>query len=210
MIFLSKDISQTQAILTKVEPVLLYMLLFFPGVFAEGSPELFSFSIHSLANRIILFYLPALFVLWFLLFRLHSLKKEEIYPCRHDIGAFTAAFILLLCIRYFVNFFFPVDDSARIRFSGNLVQYCSMVFLFLCSGYLEEGYFRFYLLRKNQKPSMIIFSTALFALCHRYQGIAGMFNTACAGLLLSTVFIKSRSLHGIAIAHGLYNIIQTL
>ncbi|MDR2149674.1 MAG: CPBP family intramembrane metalloprotease [Spirochaetaceae bacterium] len=206
----SKEISRPFITLTKLEPVLLYMFLFFPGVFADGTPALSFFSIHALINRILLFYLPALFVLWFLLYRFHKLKKEEVYPCRRDIGVFITTFTLLLCLQWFVQCLFPVDALTTLRFSGTFIHYCSMVFLFLCAGYLEEGYFRFYLLRNNKKPSLIIFSTVLFALCHRSQGVPGMFNAACAGFLLSVIFKRSHSLHGIALAHGLYNIVQTL
>lgn len=194
-----------KTILTKAEPLLLYMVLFFPALFAEKE-----FSINSLPlERVLLFYLPAFFLLFFLLYHLHGLKKEEVYPRSRDIWALASAFVLLLCIQNIMNFLFQVDELAAVS-SMNFVQYCLIAFFFIIAGYLEELYFRFYLLRKNPKPSMIIFSTILFVLCHKYQGPAGMFNAACAGLVLSFIFIKSRSLHGIAIAHGLYNIVQAL
>jgi membrane protease YdiL (CAAX protease family) len=52
----------------------------------------------------------------------------------------------------------------------------------------------------------VVFSTFLFSLCHIYEGPGGFINSILAGILLSALFIRYRSLHGVAWAHGAYNI----
>jgi membrane protease YdiL (CAAX protease family) len=91
----------------------------------------------------------------------------------------------------------------------------------LSAGYLEETYFRVYLLRRlpglfqgktaehvfsRENLGRIPFPVLLFAFCHIYEGPWGFVNALLAGVFLSLVYIKTSSLHGIALAHGLYNI----
>jgi membrane protease YdiL (CAAX protease family) len=52
----------------------------------------------------------------------------------------------------------------------------------------------------------ILVSTALFSLCHIYEGPWGVINAALAGLLLSLIYVHYGAIHGLAWAHGLYNI----
>jgi membrane protease YdiL (CAAX protease family) len=79
------------------------------------------------------------------------------------------------------------------------------------SGYLEEGYFRLYLISRLQNAGIrareaVLVSTLLFALCHVYEGPWGTVNAAIAGFALSFLFLRYRVLHGIALAHGAYNV----
>jgi membrane protease YdiL (CAAX protease family) len=80
----------------------------------------------------------------------------------------------------------------------------------ISTGYLEESYFRYYLLRRFRKNGVviggIILSVLLFSFCHLYEGFWGVLNAALAGILLSLVFIREDAFHGIALAHGAYNI----
>jgi membrane protease YdiL (CAAX protease family) len=85
-----------------------------------------------------------------------------------------------------------------------------MLFSCLSTGYLEEGFFRFYLLSKLgetgiKNGTLVFVSTLLFSVCHIYEGPWGMLNAVLAGTFLSLMFLHFRSLHGIALAHGLYN-----
>jgi len=88
------------------------------------------------------------------------------------------------------------------------------VILFLSclgTGCLEESFFRFYLFRKLEIPlqgewKSIIFSSLLFAVCHVYEGPWGAFNALCAAFLLSFLYLRTKSLPGIAAAHGFYNL----
>jgi membrane protease YdiL (CAAX protease family) len=81
----------------------------------------------------------------------------------------------------------------------------------LSTGYLEESYFRYYLLGKLEDFGLsplvsILMGVLLFSFCHLYEGPWGVLNAFLAGTLLSLIFVRFRSLHGIALAHGLYNI----
>jgi membrane protease YdiL (CAAX protease family) len=94
---------------------------------------------------------------------------------------------------------------------GNVLGWIIMAFSCIGTGYLEESYFRYYLLTKLQTrlPSpaaRMIISTVLFSFCHIYEGPWGILNAVLAGLFLSMLFIRYRSIHGIAWAHGAYNI----
>jgi membrane protease YdiL (CAAX protease family) len=85
----------------------------------------------------------------------------------------------------------------------------TMMLSSLSVGYVEESYFRFYLLRRLAgigvaKTALV--SSLLFALCHIYEGPLGALNAFLAGLLLFCILARRRSLHGIAWAHGGYNI----
>ncbi|MFP3041644.1 CPBP family intramembrane metalloprotease [Treponema primitia] len=86
-----------------------------------------------------------------------------------------------------------------------------MILSCLSTGYLEESYFRFYLFTRFKQGGVspvkaMIVSSILFALCHVYEGPLGALNALLAGLLLFFIFSRRRSLHGIAWAHGAYNI----
>ena len=80
----------------------------------------------------------------------------------------------------------------------------------LTVGYREEFFFRAYLLRRLDQAGMpswaaIALSTALFSAGHIYEGIIGIALAACLGALFSIAYLRQRSLHVVAIGHGLYN-----
>lgn len=80
------------------------------------------------------------------------------------------------------------------------------------TGYLEETYFRAYLLdRFSAAGASRAFSAAaalaLFALCHAYEGPWGVANALAAGGALTWIYLKSGSTHGPAWAHAAYNFV---
>jgi membrane protease YdiL (CAAX protease family) len=81
----------------------------------------------------------------------------------------------------------------------------------ILAAYLEESFFRFYILSRRDElklsaiPAMIV-SVALFSICHIYEGPWGFLNAFLSAVILAFVFLRYNALHGIAIAHGLYNI----
>jgi membrane protease YdiL (CAAX protease family) len=86
-----------------------------------------------------------------------------------------------------------------------------MILSCLTTGYLEETYFRFYLFKRFGEAGAgpvkaALASSLLFAFCHLYEGPLGALNAFAAGLLLFYIFARRRSLHGVAWAHGGYNI----
>jgi membrane protease YdiL (CAAX protease family) len=59
----------------------------------------------------------------------------------------------------------------------------------------------------NSLGIRVLSSTLLFAVCHIYEGPFGLLNSILAALILSFVYTRYRSLHGVALAHGAYNFI---
>jgi membrane protease YdiL (CAAX protease family) len=85
----------------------------------------------------------------------------------------------------------------------------------LAVGYREEIFYRSYLVIRGEELGLkrwIIAagSSLLFAAGHLYQGLAGFVVALVIGLVLCVVFMARRSLHGIAIAHGVYNTLVLL
>lgn len=80
----------------------------------------------------------------------------------------------------------------------------------LTAGYREEFFFRAYLLGRLDElglkvPAAVAVSTAVFCLGHVYEGPLAVAVTAALGVLLSAAWLRRRSLHVVAIAHGVYN-----
>jgi membrane protease YdiL (CAAX protease family) len=143
-----------------------------------------------------------------------QLKPETLR--RRDFISFCVGFLGLViigvCITgsvFFFSSFYGLVPPAKVEAPFNAVGWIVIIFSCLGTGYLEESYFRYYLLTKleNSLPLRIAFSSFLFSICHIYEGPWGVLNAALAGVLLSLLFIRFRSLNGIAWAHGVYNII---
>jgi membrane protease YdiL (CAAX protease family) len=138
-------------------------------------------------------------------------------PGQKDLYAFIIGFpalvvislVLSLLISLFPGNSPPPGIEAPVSVPGWVVMFLSCI----GTGYLEESYFRFYLLKKLREITpgtagmvvRIALSTALFSVCHIYEGPWGIANAALAGAVLSLLFERFGSLHGIAWAHGGYN-----
>ena len=95
---------------------------------------------------------------------------------------------------------------------GTVTAWAVLVVSCVSSAYLEESYFRFYLFSKKEEMGLgphraVLVSTLLFSICHIYEGPWGFLNAALSGVVLAYVFLRFRSLHGVAAAHALYNIL---
>ena len=145
-------------------------------------------------------------------------KVKEEKPTMRDLFSFAAGFPGLVIIGLGISFLvmlFSVNQGLtpppKVEAPATIPGWIVIVISCLGTGYLEETYFRYYLLKILEKPLpqtvfRIILSTALFSLCHVYEGPWGILNAVLAGILLSLLFIRFNSLHGIAWAHGGYNI----
>ena len=204
------------------EPLLLYMVLFFPGFAAnsihlnEAAAAIIPFSSTRELNRIIVYILPTLAFLWYMILKKNSLvlfpgelrfKLKDLYCF---IWGFSGLILIGMGISFIITHTFPGSASSKIQAPDNIIGWIVLAFSCLGTGYLEESFFRFYLLLKLEEVipyriPKIIFTTLLFALSHAYEGPWGVLNAAFAGLLLSLLFERYRSLHGIAIAHAFYN-----
>jgi membrane protease YdiL (CAAX protease family) len=81
----------------------------------------------------------------------------------------------------------------------------------LSTAYLEEGFFRFYFFRicSSLGVSAVLacaVSALAFASLHIWEGFWGAFNALFAAVFLSFVYLKTKSLHVIALAHTAYDI----
>jgi uncharacterized protein len=82
----------------------------------------------------------------------------------------------------------------------------------ITAGYREEFFFRSYLLGRMEELGIpaalgVAVSTALFCLGHLYEGPLAVAVTAALGVLLAAAWLRCRSLHVVAIAHGAYNVL---
>jgi len=80
----------------------------------------------------------------------------------------------------------------------------------LTIGYREEIFYRAYIADRAEEADVdvraaLAVGALLFATGHLYQGIMGFVLSLAIGLVLGAVYYRTRSLHGIAVAHGLYN-----
>ena len=208
-----------------MEALILFFVLFFPALFASPysggttPPMAIPFSVLRELSRTFTYTLPSLALLWYILpdkKGFSALKKEKIHL--RDIFIFiiglSGLIITGLGIALLVSLFsysMEIAPPPMVEGPANIWGWMVLVLSCLATGYLEESYFRYYLLTrlKMSVPGAVagvIFSTALFSLCHMYEGLWGVLNAILAGLLLSLLFIRFRSFHAIAWSHGAYNI----
>ncbi|MCL2008326.1 MAG: CPBP family intramembrane metalloprotease, partial [Treponema sp.] len=175
------------------------------------------FSITLTLSRIIAYTLPALALLWFVVLDKNDLpfllKKK---PDKPDLLTFTIGLAGLVTIGFSISIilmiisrYYGLPIPPRVSSPDNLIGNLVMILSCLGTGYLEETFFRYYLLIKYENHSMtskIIFSTLLFSLSHAHDGPWGIINAMLASIFLSLLFLRYRSLHGIALSHGFYNI----
>jgi membrane protease YdiL (CAAX protease family) len=168
--------------------------------------------------RFFAYTLPALGLLWYLIPErdVFSPLASPKRPGIQDFYTFGIGFAGLVAIGSLISFLmmhtFPFPSPpARVEAPGNAFGWIVMLLSCMGTGYLEESFFRYYLIQKFEelchlKTVSVLFSTALFAMCHVYEGVWGVANAALAALLLSFLFEKWRVIHGIAWAHGAYNV----
>jgi membrane protease YdiL (CAAX protease family) len=166
-------------------------------------------------SRFFVYSVPALALIWYLILGKKSLNLDpgNLKPGKNDFFSFLWGFpglIILGAAASFMAIRFSPSPVPVVEAPMDIPGWLAVGLSCAGTGYLEESFFRFYLLQKLESviPNKIyrmVFSTLLFALCHTYEGIWGVINAVLAGFLLSILFEKYRSLHGIAWAHALYN-----
>jgi hypothetical protein len=207
-----------------MEPLILYFVLFFPGIYASGVSlggdiiEVIPFSIFRELGRTVTYTIPSIALIWYIMgkkkllaFLSRGFRKKDLiafFAALFGLCFISAGISLLVSFIYnYYDFILPSKVEAPVKYAGWIV----LAFSCLGTGYLEESFFRYYLLTKYEKTIpqtaiRVVFSTFLFSLCHIYEGPGGFINSVLAGILLSAIFIHYRSLHGVAWAHGAYNI----
>jgi len=202
-----------------IEAFILYIVIFFSQtVFLMKSgqgPETASFSIPSLLFTILIYIIPSLFLIWFLLYRKKKPEYRLTCPGKNDLNSSLITLPALLFTGLTVSLISAIAGAEAsepfISSPSSLAGWIMLCFYCILSAYLEESFFRFYLLSKKEElkltaPFALAVSALLFGICHIYEGIWGVLNAFLAGILLGVIFLKYRTIHGIAIAHAFYNI----
>jgi len=199
-----------------IEALVLYILLFFSGSMAQItgiSGQAAGFSAITGIISIVIYYIPALVLIWYLLLKTWKLEYWVIKPGKKDLisGIIAYPFLLLtgITIAYISSFVEGAAESTLYAPSSAAEWIVLFITCFLVA-YLEESFFRFYLLSKRRDMNMnamsaVIFSVVLFSICHVYEGPWGFLNAVISGSFLGFMFLRYNSIHGIAAAHGLYN-----
>lgn len=199
--------------------MILYLVLFFPGavILDTVTADVIIFSAVGELARIFTYTIPALALIWYLILEKKSVPVSfrRLRVKKTDLPALAWSFPGLLLIGVGLSFaaarFAPYSAAPVIEPPVNAAGWVIVAFSCFFTGYLEESFFRFYLLKKLENsvpfaPLRVVFAVLLFAICHSYEGVWGIANAALAGLLLSVLFEKYKSLHGIAWGHALYNV----
>jgi membrane protease YdiL (CAAX protease family) len=198
-----------------IEAFILYVVLFFSGSAGTGTGGAGGFSISAQLTRILLYCLPSLALIWYLLIRTKRLKAWNIRPGRRDFISGLIALPCLLIIGFLTAFVssYIGGESAQVllKAPSTAAEWVILCIYCISAAYLEESYFRFYILSRKKELklnslSALAVSTALFSICHIYEGPWGFLNSILSGTLLAFIFLRYKSLHGIAVAHSLYNI----
>jgi membrane protease YdiL (CAAX protease family) len=183
---------------------------------AAAIAQVIPFSSYRELSRTLGYTIPALALIWYLILEKKSLPyaEDHIKPNLRDIYPFLIGFPCLVLIGLGVSFLMskvsPIPLPPKVEGPVNVPGWIAMAFSCLGTGYLEESYFRYYLLTKLEETVSprwirVFVSVAFFALCHVYEGPWGILNALLAGTLLAVLYERYKSLHGIALAHGGYN-----
>jgi len=223
-----------------IEALILYILLFLPGYPVIQTAGAAEFSIITELIKIFTRSIPSLCLIWYLIFKAGDTKIEEILPVKPKIENLQdAAFLknadsartragkkdlisasIALPSLILTGFIISLLSSASGGIStGNLIyspstapEWTVLSLSCIVSAYLEESYFRFYLLTKRHwlrlnALEVTAVSVILFSACHIYAGFWGVLNAAISGTVLCVLFLRFNAIHGIAIAHAIYNIL---
>ena len=203
------------------EMLLIFTAFFLPGYAAQGLASAVGPTTDWLMLQSVITGIPQ-----FLLMAWVATTSGTASPERWGFVRFKArdalrtAVLLLCCFAVVVPFIalvfaLPSEISHALsqgyRFGLQGAVQIPLAILFgLTAGYREEFFFRSYLLGRMdemgvQVPFAVAASTALFCMGHVYEGAMAVAVTAALGVLLSAAWLRRRSLHVVAIAHGAYN-----
>jgi membrane protease YdiL (CAAX protease family) len=201
-----------------IEAFILYTLFFFPS--HVEPPTLITFSVYKELFRVFIYNIPAFLLVIYLLNGKNFYEKAEmsVSPRQNlqSLLTFSAALPILcvisLCTSAAAGFFSTSTPALTLEKPSHAVEWLVLSFSCLTTGLLEETFFRVYLPKRFSGTGAdlgkaFLFSTALFAFSHLYEGPWGVANAFLAGLFLCAIFAKTKNLAGIVAAHGVYNLL---
>jgi len=198
-----------------LEALILYVVLFFSGSIGLSTGGESGFSGITELARLLTYTIPSLALIWYLLLKVKKPVKWGVIPGKKDLIACLITFPCLLITGFVIAAISSnvSGSSAQIslHFPSTTRGWILLCISCIISAYLEESFFRFYLLSRRDEMRLspafaLAVSVALFSICHIYEGPWGFLNSVIAGTLLGFIFLRYNSLHGVAVAHGLYNI----
>jgi len=201
-----------------IEALVLYILLFLHGslaLFAGGGTEAANFSVTAELVNIFAYFIPALILIWLLITKTPKIELWAVRPGKKDLLSCIITFPCLLITGFIVtiigSYIGGPSENITLNLPASAAEWILLFVTCFLSAYLEESYFRFYLLSKREEfnlnaGSALALSVVLFSICHIYEGPWGFLNAIISGAILGFMFLRYNSLHGIAVAHTLYNI----
>jgi len=201
-----------------IEALILYILLFFPGstfIFANKEAVVKDFSVTAELVNIFTYLIPSLALIWYLIYKARKIELWAVKPGKKDIISFVITFPSLIIIGLAVTltgvFIGGQSSQITLQSPSSVIEWIILFITCILAAYLEESYFRYYLLTKREElnlnaSSALALSVFMFSICHIYEGPWGFMNAVISGTILGFIFLRYNSLHGIAVAHALYNI----
>ena len=195
---------------------MLFWLIFLPGVSLPSEEfQMLPFDVTEEILRVFLYDLPAFLLI--LLFAFRSRSPSIIGFMKPGIADVAISGVVLAMLTLVAlggdalsSLLDPAVEGSIVYPPDTLPTWIALLLGCIATGYLEETYFRAYLLTHLKELGVadvpaIATSVALFALCHIYEGPWGAFNAVLAGLVFSLAYRFRRSVHGPAWAHAAYN-----
>jgi len=201
-----------------IESIILYIVLFFQRSVVSTTAvtgENPSFSITAELVRILIYSIPSLALIWYLLLKAKPLKDWEIAPGKKDLFCCLITLPVLLttglAIAFISSYMSSPSGQVLPQSPSTPAGWIVLAFSLIITAYTEESFFRFYLLSRKDEfkinaSQASIVSVLSFSICHIYEGPWGFLNAALSGAFLCFIFLRYNSIHGISIAHGFYNI----
>jgi len=202
-----------------IEFIILYVVLFLSGsagaAITNAATGVEGFSATVELARIFLYSIPSLALIWYLLLKVKKAENWDILPGKKDLVsglvALPCLFITGSVIAFISSYIGGASAQVLLHSPSTLMEWVILCFSCIFAAYLEESFFRFYILARRDElklnaPSAMVVSVALFSICHIYEGPWGFLNAALSGTFLCFLFLRYKSLHGIAGGHALYNI----
>lgn len=199
--------------------------MFLPGILSQAAPtdpaafESIAYHVHIAASGI-----PQIALVFFV-----ARFRDETLPTRiglrgingSDLGIAIITLVGILVVSVVASQIAalvgtPSDASGSRYWSFSEPALVPLVLVSsLVIAYREEVFYRAYWLTRLGESGVaqtraVVGSALLFAVGHLYQGAAATAFAAIMGIGLSFVWLRTRSLHGIGVAHGLYNAIVLL
>ena len=205
------------------EPILLFCVFFLPGYLAQGfqeaAPDMFEsayFNFYYIISTI-----PQIILIIYIILLKpgrnlseYNIGRIKISDTWRSLLTLAGIYLCIIPAGMIAVLLAPELDNTVVYGTGWKFTNMRLIPLVLVSclatGYSEELFFRSYLYTNLRKagadvvPAAAV-ATLLFGTGHIYEGYYAFAATSLIGAFLAFVFIKTRSIHTVAIGHGLYN-----